>query len=70
MFSTWAERHAFITGIFESLCLRPSKLALFAKSRDEIGGEYHYYAAGRALGLVVLLFIFIGVAKLAQGALL
>lgn len=70
MFSTWAEKHAFIIGFFEVLCPRPSTLCLFDKSRKEIGGEYQYYVAGRAAGFVSLVFLLIGIAKLIQEVLL
>ena len=70
MFSTWKERHAFLIGLFEVLCPRPSALALFPKSRREISKEYHYYTAGRALGFVALVFLLIGIVKFVQEVLL
>jgi hypothetical protein len=64
VFSTWAERHAFLSGLFDGLCPWPSRLWLFSQSYDEVCGEYQYYTAGRALGTALYVLFLTGIAKL------
>jgi len=70
IFSTWAEIHTFLIGLFEVLCPWPARNKLTGKRRTELLKEYHYYMAGRAAGFPVLLLILVGIAKLIQEALL
>lgn len=70
LFSTWAERHAFLIGLFEVLCPWRAARPPSPKSQDEIDGEDHYYLTGRGLGFPVLLLILIGFAKLIKEVLL
>lgn len=69
-FSTWAERHVFLIGLFEVLCPWRAARAPSPKSEEEVDGEDHYYMGGRALGFVILLFTLVGIAKLIQEVLL
>jgi hypothetical protein len=60
--STSEERHAFAIGLCEVLCPWPPQChcdrALSAMSaREAISQEYHYYLAGRALGVIAWLII-------------
>jgi len=70
MFSTWAERHAFLIGYFKSVCPWPAARPICKESAKEIRGEYHYYVGGRALGFIALLFILFGIACLIKEVLL
>lgn len=70
LFNTWAERHAFLIGLFEVLCPWPAARPICKKSEKEINGEFHYYLGGRALGFVALLLILIALAKLTKEVLL
>ena len=66
MLSTWAERHTFLIGFFEVLCPWPARTWLSGGRLNELLSEYHYYLAGRAAGLPVLLLILTGLAKLIE----
>jgi len=68
--STPEERHAFLIGYFESVCPWPAARPICKESKNEIKGEYHYYLAGRAIGLIALLFILFGIACLVKEVLL
>ena len=64
LFNTPPERHAFIIGLCEVLCPWPPRTWLNRKDHDAIQTEYHYYAAGRAVGFLVLLTLAAGIVKL------
>jgi hypothetical protein len=65
--NTYGEWHAFVEGFCEVLCPWPPRVRLRAPSpvRDdkgdpllqEIKDEYHYYAFGRAMGVIAWLII-------------
>ena len=70
MFSTWRERHAFLIGLFEVLCPWRPRQRPSTTVDGILDQEYHYYLAGRAAGLPVLLLILIALAKLIEEVLL
>ena len=70
MFSTWAERHAFLIGLFEVLCPWRAARPTSPKSQVEIDGEDHYYMAGRGIGFIALLRFLVEIAKLVKEVLL
>jgi len=70
MFSTWNERHSFLTGFFEVLCPWPARTWLSGEYLNILLGEYHYYMAGRALGLPIFVLILIALAKLIKEVIL
>lgn len=68
--STPEEWHALVIGFCEVLCPWLARVWLSGDRLNELLGEYHYYAAGRGLGFVALLFFLIGLAKLAMEVLM
>lgn len=62
--NTPEERHAFLIGFFEVLCPWPAHYVKTSTEIPPLKGEEHYYLAGRAAGVPVLLLILIGLAKL------
>jgi hypothetical protein len=63
--NTEYEKHAFIVGLCESLHYKRCSLNVKAEATGYIDKEYHYYMFGRACGFIALLFILLGLAKLA-----
>ena len=55
LLSTPEERHAFIIGLCEVLCPWPPEC--HCEQGEAISQEYHYYLAGRALGVIAWLSI-------------
>jgi len=67
---TMDELHAFVIGFFEVLCpWKPGHL-MPMEYPSPLKGEYHYYLAGRGIGLVALILIVIGLCKLGKELLL
>ncbi|MBA7687833.1 hypothetical protein ES703_96306 [subsurface metagenome] len=64
------EIHAFVIGFFEVLCPWPARSNELDEDYNPIPDEYHYYLAGRGLGLPVLLLLIIGITKFALDVLL
>lgn len=64
--STPEEWHALVVGFCEVLCPWPARVWMSGDRLNELLGEYHYYMAGRGLGLPALLFFLIGLAKLVK----
>jgi len=67
---TGQEIHAFMIGFFEAFCPWEARYIPFNQPPSPVKGEEHYYLAGRGFGLVALLLILIGLAKLVKGVLL
>ena len=53
--NTSEERHALVIGLCEVLCPWPPKC--HCEQSEAISQEYHYYLAGRALGVIAWLII-------------
>jgi len=70
LFSTPAEIHSLLIGLFEVLCPWKPRHPIPPEYPSPLKGEYHYYLLGRALGFLALLLILIGIAKLIQEVLL
>lgn len=52
------EWHSFWIGVFEMVCLRIPPLAQVNEyALDELSEEYHYYAWGRAVGVMFWIVI-------------
>lgn len=68
--STPEEWHAFVIGFFEVLCPWPARTWASGRLLDILMEEYHYYMTGRGLGVIVLVFALLGIAKLIQEVLL
>jgi len=64
------ELHAFVIGFCEVLCPWKPRKPLGVATPNPLEGEYHYYLAGRAIGLVTLILIVIGLCKLGKELLL
>lgn len=64
LFDTYEERHAFVIGFGEVLPPWPSRLDKSSQVKVSLIKEYHYYAAGRTLGFLVLLGVIILAEKL------
>ena len=64
LLNNWDEWHAFVVGFCE--CFPPWKPFWEASSsyKEQLADEYHYYAAGRVVGFVILLAIIIAVVYL------
>jgi hypothetical protein len=54
---TYQEWHAFVEGFCEVLCPWPSRYQLSQELLKELRAEHHYYAFGRALGVIAWLII-------------
>lgn len=48
------EWHTFLIGLFEVLCPWPARLKINKSVNSYIQHEYHYYLAGRWIGLRLL----------------
>jgi len=64
LFDDYRERHAFIVGLGEVLAPWPARLTPSAQTDFDIGGEYHYYQAGRGTAVIVFVAIAATLAKL------
>ena len=64
LFNTSAERHAFIIGFSETIAIRHSFVLPWLKNYDGLRDEYHYYMAGRAVGVLAWVGIAIGLIKM------
>ena len=51
------EIHAFAIGFFEVLCPWKPQHPMTAQAEFKPHREYHYYLAGRAVGIIGLLFL-------------
>ena len=60
----YQEWHTFVEGFCEVLCPWPAKHKLSGQLLDDLKGDHHYYAFGRATGVIVWLII----AKIIQEA--
>ena len=60
----YQEWHAFVEGFFEVLCPWPAKHKLSGQLLDDLKGDHHYYAFGRATGIIAWFVI----AKIIQEA--
>jgi hypothetical protein len=54
---THQEWHAFVEGLCEVLCPWPARHKLTGDLMTDLNGEHHYYAFGRAVGVIAWLII-------------
>jgi len=57
LLSTPEEWHSLLIGFFEVLCPWPARYNNVSNCRRCLKGEYHYYMAGRGLGVIAWLII-------------
>jgi len=53
----YQEWHAFVEGFCEVLCPWPARYHLTGQLLEDLGGDHHYYAFGRAVGVIAWLII-------------
>ena len=53
----YQEWHAFVEGFCEVLCPWPARYGLSGQLLDDLKKDHHYYAFGRALGVIAWLII-------------
>jgi hypothetical protein len=54
---TYQEWHALVEGFCEVLCPWPARHKLSRKLSNDLRGDHHYYAFGRALGVIAWIII-------------
>lgn len=64
--NTSEEWHAFVIGWAETTCPWWARYRVTKEAEYTPAKEYHYYAFGRVMGLLTLLAMIIGFAKLAM----
>jgi len=55
--NTCQEWHAFVEGFCEVLCPWPARHQLTGQLLDDLQADHHYYAFGRAMGVIAWLII-------------